>query len=175
VTLRGLLVKGDARRLAQVISNLVTNSAKYTDPSGRIAITAVQDGNCVVVKVKDNGIGIDDALMPDIFDLFEQGTVDMDRSRGGLGIGLSVVKALVTMHGGQVTPESAGKGLGSIFTVTLPLAQAGTRPDTELPRHGRLSIEHGMRILVVDDNRDAADILGKLLRTLGASIFLGTN
>jgi signal transduction histidine kinase/CheY-like chemotaxis protein len=166
----GLLVKGDARRLAQVVSNLVINSAKYTDPCGRIAIMAARDGNRVVIKVKDNGIGIDGALIPHIFDLFEQGFVDMDRSRGGLGIGLSVVKALVTMHGGTVTPESAGKGLGSTFTVALPLAQAETSARGEVPRHGPLSPERGMRILVVDDNRDAADILGELLRTLGHEV-----
>lgn len=166
----GLLVKGDARRLAQVVSNLLINSAKYTDPGGTIAITAAQDGNRVAIKVKDNGIGIDEALMPHIFDLFEQGAVDMARSRGGLGIGLSVVKALVTMHGGEVTSESAGKGLGSTFAVFLPVAQAETIISAETPRSGLIPSERGMRILVVDDNRDAADILGELLRTLGHEV-----
>jgi signal transduction histidine kinase/ActR/RegA family two-component response regulator len=172
VPLTGLLVNGDTRRLAQVVSNLLINSAKYTEPNGTITITASSDSTRVSLQVKDNGTGIDAALLPHVFDLFQQGAVPIDRSRGGLGIGLSVVKSLVTMHGGTATAESEGPGLGSTFTLTLPLAQDLASTDAKVERSCGILAERVERILVVDDNRDAADLMGDLLRMLGHDVYV---
>ncbi|MDB5842591.1 MAG: hybrid sensor histidine kinase/response regulator [Herminiimonas sp.] len=168
----GLLIKGDARRLAQVVSNLLINAAKYTEPGGRIVIVGSRDADKVSLKIKDNGIGIEPALLPHIFDLFQQGAVSIDRSRGGLGIGLCVVKSLVTTHGGTVTAETGGAGLGSTFTVTLPLAQDDGGTNKEKETSAEILVERAERILVVDDNRDAADIMGELLRALGHEVYV---
>jgi signal transduction histidine kinase len=168
----GLLIKGDIRRLAQVASNLLINAAKYTEPGGRITITASSDAGKVSVHVKDNGPGINATLLPHVFDLFQQGAVTIDRSHGGLGIGLSVVKSLVTMHGGSVSAASAGPGLGSVFTVTLPLAQDEGNAGTEIEPSPGIQIERVERILVVDDNRDAADVMADLLRAVGHEVYV---
>src|SRR5207245_1669872 len=115
-----ILVEGDAVRLAQVVSNLLMNAAKYTDRSGRVALTAHREGGEAVIRVQDTGVGIDRALLPSIFDLFTQSDRSLARSQGGLGIGLTVVKRLVEMHGGSVSAMSAGPGQGSEFMVGLP-------------------------------------------------------
>lgn len=166
----GLLVNGDSRRLSQVIANLLINAAKYTEPEGQISISAYHDGKYVSLQVKDNGTGIAPDLLPNVFDMFEQGKVSIDRSGGGLGIGLSVVKSLVNLHGGTVAVHSDGVGLGSTFTVTLPLAQETT---VALQDQGSPAIHHAKRaerILIVDDNKDAADVMGRLLQAYGYEV-----
>ena len=121
----GLLVDGDAGRLAQVISNLLTNAAKYTPADGHVTVTASRHGGEVVLRVTDDGIGIDAALLPAIFDLFVQSPQTLNRAEGGLGLGLALVRNLLALHGGTVSARSEGKGRGSEFVVRLPLS---TRP-----------------------------------------------
>jgi signal transduction histidine kinase len=115
-------VNGDRHRLVQVLVNLLTNAAKYTPEGGAVTLSVHTAGDRVVVEVADNGVGIDALLMPQIFDLFTQATRTPDRAQGGLGIGLALVKTIVTLHGGEVAASSAGPGAGSKFTVSLPIA-----------------------------------------------------
>jgi signal transduction histidine kinase/CheY-like chemotaxis protein len=166
----GLPVNGDLLRLSQVIANLLINAAKYTQPRGQIAIAAYRDGQHVSLKIKDTGTGISRDLLPYIFDLFEQGAVPIDRSHGGLGIGLTVVKSLVELHGGQVKAESAGAGLGSTFTVTLPLALQETVTAPAPPAPILPDANASERILVVDDNKDAANVMRRLLQAYGYEV-----
>jgi signal transduction histidine kinase len=114
-------LQGDAIRLVQVFTNLLNNAAKYTNPEGHIALTAARQGNEVVVKVQDTGIGISAATLPYVFDLFAQGDLSPKRAQGGLGIGLTLVRRLVEMHGGKVAVFSAGMNRGSEFVVRLPV------------------------------------------------------
>jgi signal transduction histidine kinase len=117
----GLVVLGDVARLVQIISNLITNAAKYTDPGGHIVVSAANEGDRVVLRVKDDGIGIRPELLPHVFSPFVQGERTLDRSDGGLGIGLTLVRSLVELHGGTVSVISEGEGRGSEFVVRLPL------------------------------------------------------
>ena len=158
-----LHVNGDNARLVQCISNILTNAAKYTDPGGDIRLRCYQEGPVAVIEISDNGAGISPELLPHIFDLFVQGDRTLDRSQGGLGIGLSVVRRLVEMHGGQVNARSAGVGQGSVFEIRLPLVE---RPGTSDERSRRVKPE-ARRILIVDDNQDAADSLALLLQLDG--------
>ncbi len=165
---RGLVVDGDPARLAQVIANLLTNAAKYTDAGGRIAIGGSADDAHAVLRVRDNGSGIDADMLPRVFDLFSQERQTIDRSQGGLGLGLAIVRSLVQAHGGRVWASSKGRGTGSEFTIAIPLAAhveeapADARsPATEPARPS------DTRILVVDDNADAAHMLADSLRALG--------
>src|SRR5262249_54435662 len=153
-----LVLRGDPVRLAQVFLNLLNNAAKYTDPGGRISLTAERDGGDVVVRVRDTGIGISADMLPRIFELFCQSDRWEARSQGGLGIGLCLVRSLVQLHGGSVHAASAGPGRGSEFTVRLPLArEAEAGPEAARPVNGRAdAAASARRILVVDDNRDAA-------------------
>jgi signal transduction histidine kinase len=158
-------VAGDEVRLAQVLSNLLTNAAKYTEPGGHISVAAHSDGTDVVFSVSDDGIGISPQMLPRVFDLFSQGARGMDRSQGGLGIGLTLVKRLVEAHGGSVEARSEGLGRGSLFVVRLP----AMRPDEDLPLPERdvrpsQAPTGTARVLVVDDNVDAADLLVDVLR-----------
>ena len=162
-------VLGDRARLAQVVSNLVTNAAKYTDPGGHIEITANDDGAHVALRVRDTGIGMPAELVPRVFDLFEQGARTIDRSAGGLGLGLAIVKSIASMHGGSVTATSAGPGCGSEFVVRLPQMRPEERParsvtPSELPESGPSGAR---RILIVDDNEDGADLLDSALSMMG--------
>lgn len=163
----GMLVRADPLRLAQVFSNLLINAAKYSGTDGNIQITAFRESDRVQLQVKDDGMGIHPDLLPHVFDLFEQGVASIDRSGGGLGIGLSVVRALVAMHEGSVRADSPGVERGSTFTVTLALAK------TELPAavppvpHAVDRFEKNETVLVVDDNQDAANSLAELLRAYG--------
>jgi signal transduction histidine kinase len=121
----GLTVNGDATRLSQVVSNLLTNAAKYTEPGGKIVIVAERIGDDVEIRMRDNGIGIASDVLPRVFDLFVQDRTDalLDRAQGGLGLGLTIVKSLVESHGGRVSAKSDGRGKGSAFTIHLPLAR----------------------------------------------------
>ncbi|WP_058049256.1 response regulator [Janthinobacterium sp. Ant5-2-1] len=162
-----LWVCGDAVRLSQIVANLLLNAAKFTAPGGRIAITAARDGDNVRIRLSDNGIGIAAASIDSIFGLFEQSGHSPDRVQDGLGIGLSLVRNLVTLHGGQVSVHSPGVGLGSTFEVILPLDANVPQPAAPVPE---AATGGSQRILVVDDNCDAADTLAELLEMYGHTV-----
>jgi PAS domain S-box-containing protein len=164
-----LLVEGDATRLAQVVSNLLNNAAKYTPEGGHIGLTVEPRPGEAVVRVRDDGVGIPAELLPQVFDLFTQGDRSLARSEGGLGIGLTLVKSLVEMHGGSVEAHSDGPGQGSELVVRLPTlgrepAEGGEGGPSRSPPSG------SRRVLVVDDNVDAAESLAILLRTWGHEV-----
>jgi signal transduction histidine kinase len=166
------VLEGDAARLSQVFANLLNNAAKYSDPGSPIAIVARADDAVVEVSVRDHGIGLDEEESRRIFEMFVQAHAGTDRAGGGLGIGLTLVRQLVGMHGGSVEARSAGPGQGSEFTVRLPRAPAGTLaspPDAAIgvPAPGGM---RGRRALVLDDNRDAADTLSMMLDLLGFQV-----
>jgi PAS domain S-box-containing protein len=165
-----ILVHADPTRLAQALSNLLNNAARYTERSGHVWLSAEREGNVVaVIRVRDNGIGIPPDMLPRIFELFTQVDRSLERSHGGLGIGLTLVKQLVEMHGGTVEAHSQGPGLGSEFAVRLPVLredERGLRPNPPNERMDFASTS-GLRVLVVDDNLDAAATLGMLLRMAG--------
>ncbi len=158
-----MYVIGDNARLVQCVGNVLTNSAKYTDCGGEIQIRSFSSGKTAVVQIKDNGVGIPSELLPRIFDLFVQSERTLDRSQGGLGIGLSIVKRLVEMHGGSAQVRSAGIGQGATFEIHLPLIE---RPRVELDANPQLTLAP-RRILIVDDNADAADTLALVLELEG--------
>ena len=166
----GLLVNADPFRIAQVIANLLTNAAKYTRQGGHIWLTGERDGQDVVIRVRDDGEGISPDLLPKIFELFVQGTRTIARSEGGLGLGLALVRNLVTLHGGTVKASSAGIGQGSEFEVRLPLFQhvEMATPVEVAPSEEPTPLHR--RILVVDDNDDAAETIADLLRYLGHEV-----
>jgi PAS domain S-box-containing protein len=158
---------GDPVRLAQVFSNLLINAAKYTDPGGHIALRAVHAGSEIVVTIRDNGIGIPAEMMPKLFTMFSQAQAALGRSEGGLGVGLALVRGLVALHGGSVEARSDGPGKGSEFAVRLPLGTPPTEiADSDATEDDPVA-EHGLKILVVDDNRDAADACAMLLELSG--------
>ena len=165
-----LTVVADPVRLSQVVSNLLNNAAKYTEPGGQIWLAATRHNGVASISVRDTGVGISPAMLPQIFRMFAQADKDHKRAQGGLGIGLALAKSLIEMHGGRIEVHSEGEGRGSEFTVHLPLAQrklsAADLPATssaERPAAGR-------RVLVVDDNQDAAISLGMLLNMLGHDV-----
>jgi len=158
-----LYVNGDGARLVQCVTNLLTNAAKYTDPSGEIGVELRSEQDSAVISVSDNGMGISASLLPRIFDLFVQSERSLDRSEGGLGIGLSVVQRLVRMHGGEVSAASAGPGKGATFEIRLPQIPPPQEPARQRPR----PTIQPQRILVVDDNTDAANSLAEFLRLDG--------
>jgi CheY-like chemotaxis protein/anti-sigma regulatory factor (Ser/Thr protein kinase) len=161
-----LWVQGDAARLQQVVSNLLSNAVKYTPDGGQLFVGAWVEAGQAVVSVRDNGIGIEPELLPRVFDLFEQGQRSLDRSQGGLGVGLTLVQRLVRLHGGRVEARSAGPGQGSEFRVWLPWA-AQAAPEAA-PAAGSIASEgSGRRILVVDDNADVAETTATMLELSG--------
>jgi CheY-like chemotaxis protein len=159
------------------VTNLLGNSIKYTDPGGRIRVRAAREGDEAIVEVTDNGIGIAPSMLPKIFDLFVQAERRVDRSVGGVGIGLTLVRKIVELHGGRVVASSPGPGQGSRFLVSLPLRWAPAIAPAPTPP---LVAEHRrpLRVLVVDDNIDAADGLSMMIRLLGhdaRAVFDGTS
>jgi PAS domain S-box-containing protein len=164
-------VYGDPVRLAQVFGNLLNNACKYTQRNGRIALSAERQGEAVLVTVKDNGVGIPPDVMPLIFDMFMQGDRTLERSLGGLGIGLTLVKQIVEMHHGTVEASSGGHDQGSEFRVRLPIL-APPAVDAELPAAAPRQAVAPRRILVVDDNQDNAQSLAKLLKMAGHELQL---
>jgi len=154
----------DSARLEQVLVNLLNNAAKYTDDGGRIEVIATREHQQVSIKVIDSGIGISPELLPRMFDLFTQGERSLDRSRGGLGIGLSLVQRLISMHGGTVEARSE-PGKGSEFTVRLPMYEMTSSPAIVDDR--RAALPSSARVLIVDDNVDAAESLALLLEASG--------
>jgi CheY-like chemotaxis protein len=163
---RGLIVDGDRIRIAQVISNLLANAGKYTDPYGRVGLSARQEYNEIVLECRDNGNGIAPELLPRVFDMFVQGERGLDRRQGGLGLGLAVARMLVDRHGGTIELSSAGPKQGSLFVVRLPAAaEAATNPHRELPITP--TPVASARVLVVDDNHDALTMLLDALKHAG--------
>ncbi len=169
---RAAEVEGDLGRLVQVVSNLLSNSAKYTEEGGRIELAVEADHDKAILRVRDTGIGIAAAMLPRIFDLFIQVPGQEDRSEGGLGIGLSLVRNLIERHGGSVQARSDGLGHGSEFVVRLPLSRRALPPPGLDAGGGPEASPAGppRRILVIDDNRESADTMAMLLRVFGHEV-----
>ena len=168
----GLRVDGDTTRLSQVISNLLTNAAKYTPPNGVVSVRAARVDDDVVLSVRDTGIGISAEVLPRIFDLFVQERQALDRSQGGLGIGLTIVRNLIERHGGSVSARSDGPGKGSEFIIRLPLEGRAHVGSDALPAPapaaaGAAPVAAAARILIVDDNEDGAEMLADALSGKG--------
>ncbi|RYY02306.1 MAG: response regulator [Gammaproteobacteria bacterium] len=165
---------GDETRLVQVFTNLLTNAAKYTDPGGLISLTLVVEEETVTAQIKDNGVGISPRLFPRLFTIFEQGTSTIDRGKGGLGIGLAIVRSFVELHGGSVVAHSEGIGHGSEFKVALPRLH---RQKIELSKHPESfsQIAPSARILLVDDNVDALETLEMCLQAYGYDVAIASD
>ena len=173
LTAESLPVDADPLRLTQVVGNLLTNAAKYTEPNGRIWLTAERTGDMAVLRVRDTGIGIDAQMLSRIFELFVQADHASTKAHGGLGIGLTLVKNLVEMHNGAVEARSAGLGKGSEFVVRLPLSATTPNQDDEPGAQQQVHQQptpSGYRLLVVDDNQDAANSLAMLLKLQGHEV-----
>jgi signal transduction histidine kinase len=167
----GLFVDGDRVRLAQIISNLLTNAAKYTEPGGRATLRVWAEGGEVVIECRDTGIGMTPELVPRVFDLFVQGERGLDRREGGLGLGLALARTLVELHGGRITAASDGARCGSTFTVRLPAAAPPARiPADVIARAAAGTVVPLGRVLIVDDNVDALEMLADALKTAGAEV-----
>jgi signal transduction histidine kinase len=164
-----IIVDADLTRLAQVFANLLNNAAKYSEPGGRIVLTSERRDREVVVSVRDQGIGIPQEMLGKIFEPFIQIAEAPERTRGGLGIGLTLVKRLVEMHGGSVVATSVGRGEGSEFVVRLPLAAADAKPPST-ETSALVSAPAALRVLIVDDNRDVTTSLERLLGRLGYDV-----
>ena len=165
-----VLVDADPARLAQVFSNLLSNAAKFTEGRGEISLTAKIEGNAVVVSVEDNGIGFSPEVASRLFKPYSQITSPKERVRGGLGIGLSLVQGIVSLHGGKVEAHSAGPGHGAEFVVRLPLAASTGKDSEPQPRDAAALPTAGLRILIADDNKDAADSLQRILSLYGYDV-----
>jgi PAS domain S-box-containing protein len=166
----GTWVEADAVRLAQVVSNLVNNAAKYSEPGGPIWIEAHREDGEVVLRVRDGGIGIDPGTLSRIFEPFIQAPQALDRAHGGLGLGLAIVRGLVDLHGGSVSAHSAGPGRGSEFVVRLPACERSEHQATDVGSQLQAPHRRGARILVVDDNTDALALQVEMLRLLGYEV-----
>jgi CheY-like chemotaxis protein/anti-sigma regulatory factor (Ser/Thr protein kinase) len=160
-------VSADPTRLEQVLTNLLANALKYTPAGGEIAVSVAREHRHAVLRVRDSGVGIRPELLPRVFDLFVQGDRSLERTSGGLGIGLTLVRHLVELHGGTVEAASAGAGRGSTFTVRLPAVTAPPAPVASGPAP---AAGVARRVLVVEDNDDAREMLRNLLRLLGHEV-----
>lgn len=166
---QAIYVEGDVMRLTQVLCNLIGNADKFTPPGGHIAVSArAVEGGEVSIAVKDDGIGIPQAMMERVFDLFSQVDRSLERERGGLGIGLSLARRITDMHGGALSAASAGEGKGSEFTLLLPTVPAPA--ETPAPAAAASAPRRALRILIADDNRDAGDSLATLLTLQGHTV-----
>ncbi len=167
----------DPLRLSQALSNLLTNAAKYTDALGQVTLSALQDSEGLIIRVVDNGIGIEPNVIRGLFEMFSQIDSAIDRAEGGLGIGLALVKGLASLHGGSVQATSAGLGQGSEFTIRLPRSVIVERRTVDLDAPNATSISSGARckVVIADDNRDAADSLKLLLELSGHDTFVAYN
>jgi signal transduction histidine kinase/DNA-binding response OmpR family regulator len=163
-------LRGDAARLSQVIANLLNNAAKYTEEGGRIHLSLSTGGGQAVLSVKDNGTGIDAELLPHVFELFEQGKRSLDRTQGGLGVGLTLVQRLVQLHQGEVLAVSAGPGQGAEFRVTLPCLGVAPQPEAPAGAEPAAAQAGPCRVLVVDDNHDAAETTALFLELAGHEV-----
>jgi CheY-like chemotaxis protein/anti-sigma regulatory factor (Ser/Thr protein kinase) len=165
----GLVVDGDPVRLQQIVLNLLSNAVKYTEPHGRIRISAWRHGDDIELRVRDSGIGIEPGMLPRVFDLFVQDRQSLDRSQGGLGLGLAIVRNMVELHGGRVSASSEGPGRGSEFLVTLPASREpeGVPSAAPAPEPPPAVVTAGLRVLIVDDNEDAAQFLAEALALSG--------
>jgi signal transduction histidine kinase len=170
-----LTLEADPVRLTQAIANLINNAAKYTEPGGRIELTIRPESGHARISVRDNGLGIPPEQLPRVFDIFAQVDRTLNRSQGGLGIGLTLARTLIEMHGGRIIAQSEGLGMGSEFIVSLPLCSTydaktdgRLRSSPSASPSGSCTPPRLKRVLVVDDNHDVADSLGMLLRYLGA-------
>jgi CheY-like chemotaxis protein/two-component sensor histidine kinase len=162
-------VLGDAIRLEEVIVNLLSNAAKYTPEGGDIWLSIEEEGEEVVIRVRDSGVGIAPELLPQIFDLFTQAQRTLDRSQGGLGIGLTVVRKVIELHGGTTEAHSSGLSHGSEFIVRLPAVRSPAR-QAKIPAAKRAQPVQTWRVLVVDDNADSADSIAAILETSGHEV-----
>ncbi|UVW29026.1 ATP-binding protein [Massilia sp. H6] len=162
-----VVVDGDATRLVQVILNLLTNAAKYTPDGGQVHLTLRCDGGQAEIRVRDNGIGIAIEAQGSVFNMFSQLEPALDRAKGGLGIGLALVRGIVELHGGTIRAESAGLGQGSEFILRLPLVETALRAQAAAPDHAHAA---GLRLMVVDDNEDAAQTLAMALELVGCVV-----
>jgi len=166
-----VVVDGDEGRLTQIFANLLTNAAKYTDPGGHIALSVAVADREVTVEVRDDGIGISQDLLSRVFELFVQGYQGAQRAAGGLGLGLTLVRNFVELHGGTVTAQSPGLGRGSTFTVRLPIVDGPrTGKSRERPRSAPVAASTGQRVLIVDDNEDARMLLAEILSQVGHDV-----
>jgi len=165
-----VFVQGDKARLVQVAANLLNNAAKYTPAGGNIALVVEASGAQVVMQVTDNGSGIEASLLPTVFELFTQGKRTLERAQGGLGLGLALVKNIVVLHGGQVSARSAGPGQGSVFTVMLPRVMRPAQVVSEDGVPNSAATDRSHRLMVVDDNLDAAQLLADVLEQEGHQV-----
>jgi len=167
-----LWLYADLTRMAQVISNILNNAAKYTPPGGEISISAHKIGDHVAIAVSDNGIGIPGDMQSEVFEMFTQVNNSLDRSQGGLGIGLSLARRLIEMHNGTINVRSAGDGKGSTFTITLPLMDSAKEMPQAVESPAMEPAENPLRVLVVDDNVSSAKTMGWMLEFAGHSTTL---
>jgi signal transduction histidine kinase len=173
---RPIYVNGDRARLIQVFANLLSNAAKYTDSEGLITVDAVADGGRASVVLKDNGVGISPEMLGSIFEMFSQAQSTLHRSEGGLGIGLTLARTLVELHGGHITAHSAGPGRGSTFVVSLPAARSSpVARETPPIRATQQGETRGRRVLLVEDNVDGAATMAELLRHMNAEVQVAAN
>ena len=164
-------LEGDQARLVQVVGNLLNNAAKYTDEGGHIRLEAAQEDGAAVIRVRDDGMGMPAELLPHVFDLFTQADRSLDRSQGGLGIGLTLVRQLVEMHGGKVEAKSEGAGYGSEFVVRLLALAPATAPAAESSSDGRARpAPYALRVLIVEDNLDSAEMMAFVLKLSGHEV-----